>query len=100
MGKPFYVYILMCVDGSYYTGHTDDIERRLAEHEAGGSCEFTSQRLPVRLVWYEEAQTREEAKDVEYQIKGWSRAKKAALIRGDVEALRTAARKRFKTREP
>ena len=94
MGQPFFVYILQCSDDSYYVGHTDNLEKRLAEHQDGGKCFYTSTRRPVRLVWSQEFATRVEAKEVEVRIKKWSRAKKAALVRGDYEGLRFAAKKR------
>ena len=47
----FWTYILRCADGKYYTGHTDDLERRMGEHAHGGYCSFTSKRRPVTLVW-------------------------------------------------
>jgi predicted GIY-YIG superfamily endonuclease len=81
--KPFFVYMLQCADASYYIGQTDDLSRRLFEHEAGILRGYTSARLPVRLVWSQEFQTRDEAIAAERQIKGWARAKKEALIRGD-----------------
>ena len=78
----FWVYMLRCADGRYYTGHTDDLDRRMAEHEHGGFCDYTSRRLPVTLVWKEAFQTRIEALEAERRVGGWSRAKKEALIRG------------------
>ena len=79
----FWVYILQCADNSYYTGHTDNIEKRIGEHQAGtGGC-YTSTRLPVRPVYADEFLTREEALSHERQIKGWSRKKKEALMSGD-----------------
>lgn len=87
MGKPFFVYLLHCKDGSYYVGHTDELERRLAEHQAGEGCAYTRKRLPVALVWSSEFATREEAKEMEARIKGWGRAKKAALINNDWEMI-------------
>ena len=96
MGKPFFVYILVCADGAYYTGHTDDIDRRLAEHEEGGWCAFTTARRPIRLVWCEEAQTREEAKEVEYQIKRWQPGQEGGTASGVTTTHSGAsARKRF-----
>ncbi|RJF91332.1 GIY-YIG nuclease family protein [Sphingomonas cavernae] len=83
----FWVYILKCSDGRYYTGQTDDLERRMAEHQTGGFCDFTSRRRPVALFWSEYFQTRLEALEAERRIKPWSRAKKEALIRGDWDAL-------------
>ena len=80
----FCVYILKCADGSYYTGHTDHLERRMAQHRnrAFPSC-FTASRLPVELAFVQEMRTREEAIAAERQIKGWSRKKKEAMMRGD-----------------
>ena len=79
----FYIYILSCSDGSYYTGHTDNLEKRMAEHQSGKCDGYTSTRLPVQLQWSQEFTTREEALGAEQQIKGWSRKKKAAMMRGD-----------------
>jgi predicted GIY-YIG superfamily endonuclease len=79
----FWVYILRCADNSYYTGHTDNLEERLAKHKTGEFEGYTSTRLPVRLVFSEQFPTREEALSCELQIKGWSRKKKEALIRDD-----------------
>jgi putative endonuclease len=79
----FWTYILHCSDDRYYTGHTDDLERRMAEHHHGGYCRFTARRLPVTLVWAQDFAHRHEALAAELQIKNWSRAKKQALIRGD-----------------
>ena len=79
----FWVYILRCADGSYYTGHTDDLEHRLAQHTIGELKGYTSTRLPVELVFSQECASRIEALDAELRIKGWSRAKKEAMIRGD-----------------
>ena len=83
----FYVYILRCADESYYTGHTEDLEFRLAEHESGHIPGYTHRRRPVKLVFAEEFSTRIEALESERQIKGWSRAKKEALIARDWESL-------------
>ena len=79
----FWVYILCCSDNSYYTGHTDNLEKRIAEHQAGEVEGYTSTRLPVVLVFSEQFPSREEAKACERQIKGWSRRKKEALMDGD-----------------
>ncbi len=88
----FYLYILRCHDGSYYTGHSEDLERRLAEHQPGGVPGYTATKRPVRLVFTESFQSRDEAFLAERQIEGWSRAKKEALIRGDWSRLRELAR--------
>ena len=79
----FWVYIIKCADDSYYTGHTEDIEKRIGEHRFGTYRGYTSTRLPIELVYNQEFQTREEAIESERQIKGWSRKKKEAMIRGD-----------------
>ena len=79
----FWAYMLHCNAGPFYVGHTDDLERRIAQHETGALAGFTRNYLPVKLVWSQEFATRHEAKTAEKQIKGWSRAKKLALIRGD-----------------
>jgi len=88
----FWTYILRCADGSFYTGHTDHLERRIGEHQAGGFCDFTGRRRPVSLVWSQEFGTRDEALSAELTIKKWSRAKKQALIAGDWAALSFFAR--------
>ena len=93
MARPFFTYILRCSDSSYYIGHTDELERRLTQHETGATGGYTSTRRPVKLIWFQEFPTREEAKAAEAQIKKWSRKKKEALIEGRIEDLRAAARK-------
>ena len=81
---PFYAYMLKCTDGSYYTGSTTNLEQRIAEHEAGLNPQaYTYSRRPLELVWSQEFTTHDEAFRAEHQIKGWSRAKKEALIRND-----------------
>jgi predicted GIY-YIG superfamily endonuclease len=92
MARPFIVYILGCSDQSYYVGHTDDLDQRLAHHSSGVGDGYTATRQPVKLVWFEEFPTREEAKIVEAQIKKWSRRKKEALIEGTIDELKQAAR--------
>jgi putative endonuclease len=88
----FWVYILECADSRFYTGHTDDLDRRIAEHQAGGYSEFTSARRPVTLMWSENFPTRLEAIEAELRIKKWSRAKKQALISGDWQSLKHFSR--------
>ncbi|MBU3070439.1 GIY-YIG nuclease family protein [Aestuariicella sp. G3-2] len=84
----FWLYILKCSDNSYYTGHTDNLEQRLNQHHTRQfpTC-YTARRLPVELVFSQSFTTREEALAAEQQIKGWSRKKKEAMIRGDWEAV-------------
>jgi len=80
----FWVSILRCFDDSYYTGHTDNLEKRIGEHDSGAipSC-YTFKRRPLQLVFSQECATREEALAAEQQIKGWSRKKKEAMMRRD-----------------
>ncbi len=79
----FWVYILRCVDGSYYVGHTDDLEKRVRQHQSGELGGYTFNRRPFELVYSQDFPTREEAFVVERQFKGWCRAKKEAVIRAD-----------------
>jgi putative endonuclease len=79
----FWTYMLRCADGLYYTGHTDNLERRIGQHDAGGHCGFTSSRRPVNLVWSEYFPSRLEALEAERIVGGWSRGKKEALIAGN-----------------
>jgi predicted N-formylglutamate amidohydrolase/predicted GIY-YIG superfamily endonuclease len=83
----FWVYILRCADGLFYTGHTDDLDRRLADHQSGTYAGFTHDRRPVELVWSDQCMDRETAFRLERQIKGWSRNKKMALIEGRFDDL-------------
>jgi len=80
----FWVYILRCTDNSYYTGHTDNLEQRIAQHNQGyfPTC-YTYNRRPLELVFSQDFVTREEALASEQQIKGWSRKKKEAMMCGD-----------------
>ncbi len=90
----FYAYLLRCNDGSYYAGHTDDLEFRLAQHQAGALGGYTSKRLPVQLVWCDTFLTRDDAFWAERKLKGWGKAKKEALIAGDWELIQVLARNR------
>lgn len=65
----FCVYILRCADDSYYTGQTDNLERRIGEHQTGACAGYTSTRRPVELIWSQECFTREEALSAERQTK-------------------------------
>ena len=87
----FYVYILRCSDGSYYTGHTDNLEKRVAEHQSGECGGYVSTRLPGQLLWSQDCATRVEALSAERQIKGWSRKKKEAMMRGDWKSVQQIA---------
>jgi putative endonuclease len=88
----FYAYILLCSDGHYYVGHTDDLEMRFAQHQSGALGGYTYKRRPVVLKWNQTFQTRDDAKAAELQIKGWSRAKKEALIAGDWDMVQQLAK--------
>ena len=87
----FYCYILHCSDGSYYTGHTDNLEHCIAQHQTGELPGYTQTRRPVELAWSQDFPSRHEALTAERQIKGWSRTKKQALIATDWTALKEAA---------
>ena len=89
---PFWTYIIRCADASYYVGHTDNLENRVAEHNWGGVTVYTRKRRPLKLVWSEEFPSREEALARELQLKGWSRAKKEALMKGNWTRLQELAR--------
>jgi 23S rRNA pseudouridine1911/1915/1917 synthase len=84
--------MLHCRGGQFYVGHTDDLDHRFGQHQSGTIPGFTADRLPVQLVWSGEFPTRHEALAFELQIKGWSRAKKLALIRGDWERISALAK--------
>lgn len=90
----FHAYLLRCNHGSYYAGHADDLDLRIAQHHAGTLGGYTTARRPVVLVWTDSFPTREEALSAERRIKGWSRAKKEALIRGDWAEISRLARNR------
>jgi len=89
------MYILECVDGSYYVGSTNDLQRRLLEHQKGRAARYTTRRLPVKLVFSEEYNHVTEAFKREKQVQNWSRAKREALIKGDLTALPKLAKKKF-----
>ncbi|MBX7460171.1 GIY-YIG nuclease family protein [Qipengyuania huizhouensis] len=90
----FFTYLLRCNDGSYYAGHTEDLDLRLAQHRNGAFGGYSAKRLPVEMVWSQDFPTREEAFNAERQLKGWSRAKKEALIAGDWDRVSNLARNR------
>jgi len=97
---PYAVYILKCSDGSYYTGSTKDLEGRVKEHQIGAHLDaYTYSRRPVELVWSEITESYPEAFQWEHRIKGWSRAKKKALIRGDIEGIQEIVKAERKRRD-
>jgi putative endonuclease len=90
-----WLYILRCADGSYYTGTTRaELDQRVGEHQAGAFDGYTAQRRPVVLVFSQFFDRIADAIAAERQIKGWSRAKKEALIAGDFARLRSASQRR------
>ena len=86
-----HMYILECVDGSYYTGSTWELERRLGEHQSGLGANYTAKRLPVKLVYCEEYDRVDDAFRREKQVQGWTHKKKLALIQGDSNQLHELA---------
>jgi predicted GIY-YIG superfamily endonuclease len=86
--------MLRCSDGTLYIGETADLERRLKRHADGSACTYTASRRPVALVYSASFTNAADALYRERQLKGWTRAKKEALIAGDFERLRTLARRR------
>jgi len=92
----FYVYLLRCSNGTYYVGHTDDVARRLEEHNTGKGAEHTRKYRPVHLLYTEPFETEQDALRREMQIKHWSHAKKAALVAGDLPELKQLAKRRIK----
>ena len=92
-----WVYILRCADGSYYTGVTSNIEQRLDQHYHG-KIGYTAKRKPFAYVWSDEFANIDDAIAFEKQVKGWSRAKKEALIRGDWAEIQRLARNKADAR--
>jgi putative endonuclease len=82
-----YMYILLCADGSYYTGSTIDLNRRIEQHQKGEGSNHTKKRLPVTLLYCEEYARIDEAFYREKQVQKWSRKKKEALIEGATDLL-------------
>ena len=97
---PYVVYILKCSDGSYYTGSAADLGHRLWQHERGIVSASYTYRRPVKLVWIsEECKNYSQALPWERQIKGWTRAKKEALIRGDFDGIHEIVKSERKRKE-
>ena len=90
-----YVYILRCADGHYYVGSTrTSLDHRIAQHNDGTFGGYTKSRRPVELVYSESFDRITDAIGAERQLKGWSRAKKEALMRGTFNLLQQLARRR------
>lgn len=100
-GHNYYVYIIQCSDNSYYTGVTNDLERRLWEHETGYNekC-YTYSRRPLILKYYEHYHDINNAIAREKQLKGWSRKKKEALFREDWDELKRLSKPRLQQAQP
>jgi putative endonuclease len=87
MPQAYFFYILKCSDGSYYVGSATNLEDRINRHNQGKGATYTAKRRPVHLVYYEGFNKLDEAVKRERQVKKWSRAKKEALIRGEMKTL-------------
>ena len=96
----FWVYLLRCADRSYYVGHTDDLDKRIAQHRRGEIAGYTTTRRPVQFLHAEAFTTREEALAAERQLKGWSRKKKEAWARSDWAEVSRLGQRRTSTRSP
>ena len=90
------VYILKCADGTFYTGSTNNLERRILEHQKGKGANYTRRRLPVELVYFEEYPRIDDAFYREKELQRWSHQKKEALIRGDIEKLQELSKPKNK----
>ena len=96
----YFVYILECSNGTFYTGSTADIYNRIYDHMTGADPKAYTYRLrPVKLVWAEEFETRIDALNIEKQIKGWSHSKKQALIEDDFERIHNIIKQERRNRE-
>ena len=94
MPSTHFFYILKCSDGSFYIGSTTNIVNRVKIHNQGKGAIYTAKRRPVHLVYYEAFETLDDAVKRERQVKKWSRAKKEALIHGEMESLKKLSKSR------
>ena len=90
--KRSWAYIVECSDGSYYTGCTTNIDKRISEHNLGTYDGYTARRRPVTLRWSQEFGEIRDAIFVERMLKKWTRAKKEAFMRGDFDVLKELAK--------
>jgi putative endonuclease len=90
-----WMYILECCDSSYYVGSTKDLNLRISQHQEGIGANYTSKRLPVKLIYCEEYDRIDDAFYREKQVQGWTRRKREALINGNPELLPALAKKIF-----
>lgn len=88
----YFVYVLQCADKSYYVGFTSNLNERIAKHNSGQGAKWTAHRLPVVLMYSEECESEQAAVSREKQLKGWSRAKKEALVREDMASLKSLSK--------
>jgi len=99
----FYMYILLCSDGSLYTGYTDNLARRVRKHNSGQGAKYTKSRRPVRLLYWEKYASKQQAMQREWAVKQWKRAEKLRLLPVDAaslaERVRLAAAKKAATSE-
>jgi predicted GIY-YIG superfamily endonuclease len=93
MKVKWYTYILLCNDHSYYVGHTQNIQQRIATHNAGKGAKYTACRKPVLLAYLEEHTAKQDAIARELQIKKWTKAKKQALINDDTQHLHNLSKR-------
>ncbi len=92
-----YMYILQCSDDHYYTGSTNDLERRMEEHQNGEGANFTHRHLPFKLIYLEEFERIDDAYFREKQVQGWSRKKKESLVAKKSDLLHELAKCRNET---
>ena len=90
----FWVYMLHCNGGRIYVGQTDDLERRVYQHEHGVIPGFSADNRPIKLIWSDMFESRDAARSFEAKLKGWSKAKKLALVRGDWNEISRLAKNR------
>jgi len=80
----YYIYVLHCKDGSYYTGSTNNVEKRFKDHLLGKGARYTKSHKPIEIIYQEEFSTKSEALKREVEIKNWSREKKEKLVQSVV----------------
>jgi putative endonuclease len=95
-GSSSFVYIVQCADGSLYVGHTSDVNERVNVHNEGRGARWTAVRRPVSIVYFEPHPSEDKACVRERQIKRWSHEKKRALISGDLQKLKSLAKRRVR----
>ena len=92
--QEYWVYILRCSDGSYYTGCTAELTQRLKDHKEGRAAKYTACRRPLKLVYSEKHLTMDAVRRREQQIKRWKKQKKEALIKADIAKLKALSKRR------